>query len=131
MNITNSLENDEYSIFIISSTGNIFFNRKFQFFSENFIENSSRLLNPNEYLFDILSECVRSNAVDFHLIVKRMLWFTVPMIFDDQNKSEVFIDFMFHQLVPELLEGTMIVIKNNQLSDEIMVKKINNLVKSI
>ncbi|CAF4602738.1 unnamed protein product [Rotaria sp. Silwood1] len=103
LNISNSLEHDEYSIFIISAS-----------------ENSSRLLNPSEYLFDILSECVRANIDDYHLIIKRMLWFTIPMILDDNNKSEIFIDFMYHQLVPELLEGTMIVIKNNHLSDEIM-----------
>jgi hypothetical protein len=89
-----------------------------------FIESSSRLLNPTEYLFDILSECVRSNMVDYHLIVKRMLWFTIPMIFDDKNKSEIFIDFMYHQLIPELLEGTVIIIKDNQFSDELMVEKI-------
>jgi hypothetical protein len=59
--------------------------------------------------------------VDYHLIVKRMLWFTTPMIFDENNKSDIFIDFMYNQLVPELLEGTMIVIKNNQFSDEMMV----------
>ncbi|CAF3639551.1 unnamed protein product [Adineta steineri] len=101
-NISNSLEHDEYSIFIISAS-----------------EQSSRLLNPTEYLFDILSECVRSNMTDYHLIIKRMLWFTIPMIFDD-NKSDIFIDFMYHQLVPELLEGTMIIIKNNHFSDDLM-----------
>jgi hypothetical protein len=59
--------------------------------------------------------------VDYHLIVKRMLWFTIPLIFDDKNTSESFIDFMYHQLIPELLEGTMIIIKDNQFSDELMV----------
>ncbi|CAF1426007.1 unnamed protein product [Adineta ricciae] len=102
-NITNSLEHDEYSIFIISPS-----------------DQSSRLLNPTEYLFDVLSECVRSNMVDYHLIMKRMLWYTIPMTFDDNNKSEMFVDFMYHQLIPELLEGTIIVIKNNHLSDELM-----------
>ena len=58
---------------------------------------------------------------DYHLIIKRMLWFTIPLIFDDYNKSEIFIDFMYHQLVPELLEGTMIIIKNNHFSNELMV----------
>jgi len=63
--------------------------------------------------------------IDYHLIVKRMLWFTTPLIFDENNKSDIFIDFMYHQLIPELLEGTMIVIKNNHFSDELMVKKMN------
>ncbi len=53
-----------------------------------------------------------------------MLWFTIPLIFDDKNTSESFIDFMYHQLIPELLEGTMIIIKDNQFSDELMVQKI-------
>jgi hypothetical protein len=97
----------------------------------DFIEHSSRLLNPMEYLFDILSECVRSNMVDYHLIVKRMLWFTIPLTFDVENKSEIFIDFMYHQLVPDLLEGTLIVIKNNHFSDELMVEKKNNSNKLI
>jgi hypothetical protein len=60
--------------------------------------------------------------VDYHFIVKRMLWFNLPIISDSQNNnSEIFIEFMFHQLVPELLEGTMIIINNNHLSDELMV----------
>ncbi len=89
----------------------------------SFKEQSSRLLNPTEYLFDVLSECVRSKMVDYHLIIKRMLWFITPMTFDDNDKSDIFIDFMYHQLVPELLEGTMIVIKDNQFSDEMMVMR--------
>lgn len=86
-------------------------------------EQSSRLLNPTEYLFDILSECVRSNMVNYHLIVKRMLWFTIPMKLDESDKCQIFIDFMYHQSIPELLEGTMIVIKDNHFSDEMMVRK--------
>ena len=62
--------------------------------------------------------------VDYHLIVKRMLWFTIPMMYDEENTSETFIDFMYHQLVPEVLEGTMIVIKENNFSDELMVERI-------
>ena len=65
--------------------------------------------------------------VDYHLIVKRMLWFTTPMIIDEKNTTETFIEFMYHQLVPELLEGTMIIIKNNELSDELMVKNKSSL----
>jgi hypothetical protein len=85
------------------------------------IEHSSRLLNPEEYLFDILNDCIRLKISDFHLIVKRMLWFNIP--FDENNiKSDMFIDFMYHQLVPDLLEGTMIVLHNNSLSDQLMVK---------
>lgn len=85
------------------------------------IEHSSRLLNPEEYLFDILNDCVRLNIINFHLIVKRMLWYNIP--FDENNiKSDIFIEFMYHQLIPEVLEGTMIVLKNNYLSEEFMVK---------
>ncbi|CAF3632068.1 unnamed protein product [Rotaria socialis] len=103
LHMPNSLEYDEYSIFIISTT-----------------ENPSRLLNPNEYLFDILSECVESKMTDYYLIIKRMLWFNIPMIFDNNDKSEMFINFMYHQLVPELFEGTMIAIKDNHISDDLM-----------
>lgn len=89
---------------------------------------SSRLLDPGEYLFDILSECVRSSLSDYHLIIKRMLWFTIPLKLNEQEtNSQFFIDFMYHQLVPELLEGLLIVIKNNYLSDELMVRKSTKL----
>jgi hypothetical protein len=84
-------------------------------------EHSSRLLNPTEYLFDILNECIRSNITDFHLIIKRTLWFTIPFQFTNYNKSEMFIDFMYHQLIPELLEGTLIIQNTNHLSTELMV----------
>ena len=90
------------------------------------IEHLSRLLSPTEYVFDILSECTRSNVIDFHFVVKRMLWFNIPFLFDDSNhQSELFIDFMYHQLVPELHEGTMIVLNNNYLPVELMVKTKN------
>jgi hypothetical protein len=83
-----------------------------------------------EYLFDILSECVRSNVIDYHLIVKRMLWFTIPFTLDNNNnKSEIFMDFMYHQILPELLEGIMIVLNNNHLSDELTVKYSDKLIR--
>ncbi|CAF3546374.1 unnamed protein product [Rotaria sordida] len=103
LNILNTLENDEYSIFIVIAS-----------------EYSSRLLNPTEYLFDIISECARANIIDFHLIIKRMLWFNIPSVFNTNNQSEMFIHFMYHQLIPELLEGTMIILNNNHLSDLLM-----------
>ncbi|CAF2921019.1 unnamed protein product [Rotaria sp. Silwood2] len=103
LNISNILENDEYSIFIIITS-----------------EHSSRLLNSTEYLFDIISECARANIIDFHFIIKRMLWFNIPIIFNNNNQSEMFINFMYHQLIPELLEGTMIILNNNHLSDKLM-----------
>jgi hypothetical protein len=141
VNIPNESEYDEYSIFIISTSGyNSFFHIRhnddngFLRFSSSsssvrgfvsYLESSSRLVDPSEYLFDILSECVRSTMTNYHFIVKRMLWFHLPLKIDaqQQNKSDGFIDFMYHQLVPELLEGTMIVINNNHLPDQSMVDK--------
>ena len=39
---------------------------------------------------------------------------------------------MYHQLIPELLEGTMIIIKNNHLSDDLMVDiSLNSIIISI
>jgi len=86
------------------------------------IEYSSRLLIPSEYLFDILNECLRSNIINYHFIIKRMLWFHIPLQFNDHNQSDMFIDFMYHQLLPELLEGKLIVLNNNILSEQLMVK---------
>ncbi|CAF0977130.1 unnamed protein product [Adineta steineri] len=104
-NISNVLESSEYSIFIISAS-----------------KYSSRLLNLTEYLFDIFNDCIRLNIDDFHLIIKRMLWFTIPFQMNhDDKKSEIFIDFMYHQLIPEFLDGTMIILNNNNnLSDDLM-----------
>ncbi|CAF0846167.1 unnamed protein product [Adineta ricciae] len=103
LNISDELENTEYSIFIISDTKNI-----------------SRLLTPAEYIFDVLNECIRSNLTDFHLIIKRMLWVTIPFVLTSDTHSEMFINFMYHQLVPELTDGKMILLFNNHLSDELM-----------
>jgi len=60
-----------------------------------------------------------------------MLWFTIPFQFDNNNTSEIFIDFMYHQLIPELHEGTMIILNNNHLSEEFMVDISKKLIKSI
>ncbi|UJR10303.1 hypothetical protein I4U23_014509 [Adineta vaga] len=103
LNISDELESTEYSIFIISTSKNI-----------------SRLLNPTEYLFDILNECFRSNIIDFHLIIKRMLWITIPFVLNNDPQSEMFIDFMYNQVLSELIEGKMIILYNNHLSDELM-----------
>jgi len=86
------------------------------------LEHSSRLLNSTEYFFDILNECIRLNIINYHFIIKRMLWLTIPMQFNNNNKSEIFIDFMYYQLIPELLEGTMIILNNNHFSEEFMIE---------
>lgn len=53
-----------------------------------------------------------------------MLWFTNSMISKEKtHQSEIFIDFMYYQLVPEFLEGILIVLLNNHLSDELMVRR--------
>jgi len=50
-----------------------------------------------------------------------MLWYNIP--FEVNNiKFQIFMEFMYHQLIPEVLEGTMIILKNNHLSEEMMVK---------
>ncbi|CAF4054726.1 unnamed protein product, partial [Rotaria magnacalcarata] len=103
LNMSNPLETDEYSIFIISAS-----------------DHSARLLDPKEYLIDIINECLRVNMIDFHFMMKRILWFNIPFIFNTNNQSETFIHFMYHQLIPELLEGTMIILNNNHLSDELV-----------
>jgi hypothetical protein len=87
------------------------------------IEHSSRLLIPTEYLFDILNEYNQSNITNYHFIIKRILWYHIPISFIDHNQSDMFIDFMYHQLLSELLDGKIIVLNNNhQLSEQLMVK---------
>jgi hypothetical protein len=57
-----------------------------------------------------------------------MLWFHIPFQFNENNKSEIFIDFMYHQLIPELLEGILIVFNNNHLSEKFMVEILERLI---
>ena len=86
-----------------------------------FLEYTSRLLNPTEYVFDILNEYTRSNINNYHLILKRTVWFDLPLQRSADAQSDMFVDFMYHQLIPEFLEGTSIVLTKNQLPDESMV----------
>ncbi len=93
------------------------------FFYQIKIENSSRLLNPSEYFYDILNEYHRSNITNYHFIIKRILWYHIPFQLTDHDQSDIFTDFMYHQLLPELLDGKMIVLNNNHhLSEQSMVK---------
>ncbi|CAF1159280.1 unnamed protein product, partial [Didymodactylos carnosus] len=96
LNITNLLEQDEYSIYVISS------------------EHTSRLLNPTEYILDILSECLRTNIGEYHFIVKRLLWYFLPLKFD----NELFINSMYNQIMPDYLDGTMIIVQKHEFTDE-------------
>ena len=77
-----------------------------------------------EYIFDILNEYARSNINNYHLIIKRTVWFDLPLELSDLQQSELFVDFMYHQLIPEFVEGTWIILNNHQLSEESMVKEI-------
>lgn len=116
MKISNNSE-DEYSLFIISTSSKSFLNYEFYYFV--LIEYSSRVLNSTEYFFDILNEYTRLNIINYHFIIKRILWFDLSLQF-----SDMFIDFMYHQLISILFEGTIILLNNNyHLSEELIVIK--------
>lgn len=53
-----------------------------------------------------------------------MLWFNIPMTLSNNNQSEIYIHCMYNQILPEFLDGTMIILKNNHMSDDLMVRKI-------
>lgn len=93
-----------------------------------FLEHTSRFLNPKDYLFDIINEYLQSNKLDFHFTMKRILWFNIPLTFSHDNQSDIFINLIYHQLVSDLLEGTMIIFDANHLSDQLMVKKRNMMI---
>lgn len=51
-----------------------------------------------------------------------MLWYHIPIEITEQYPSDLFIEFMYYQLLPEFREGLMINCKNNHLSDELIVR---------
>ena len=80
-------------------------------------------MNTSEYVFDILSECVRLNIIDFHLIIKRhalvQLFHSDLIAITNQKCSSILCIINFDL---NYFEGTMIILNNSHLSDELTVK---------
>lgn len=78
-------------------------------------EKAARPLNRSEYIFDIITELTKLNN-EFYLIFKRILWY-FPLKFD----CESYIDMMFNQILPDYVEGLVIVTDMNKLSNDLNV----------
>jgi myosin-15 len=105
---TNSvIEQYEYAIYYVVESGLIsLLSFKFPFlhFFSKQIEKTARPLNRCEYIFDIVTELSKLNN-EFYLIFKRILWF-FPLKFE----TEGFVDMMYNQIIPDYLEGLIVVI---------------------
>lgn len=70
----------------------------------------------------MLHECARANIGESHLILKRVLWTAVPFLLKNNTQSELFIDFMYYQLLSDFIDGRMLVLPNHHLSGDQMVQ---------
>lgn len=78
-------------------------------------EKTARPLNRGEYIFDVITELTKLNN-EFYLIFKRILWY-FPLHFD----ADSFIDMMYNQILPDYVEGLVISINNNKISNHLNV----------
>lgn len=80
------------------------------------IEKAARPLNRCEYIFDVITELTKLNN-EFYLIFKRILWY-FPLKYD----SDPYIDMMFNQILPDYVEGLIVVTSANKLSGHLNVE---------
>lgn len=67
-------------------------------------------LNRDEYILDITTELLKNGQI-FYLIFCRSVWF-YPLRLD----SHLYIEVVFNQIAPDYLEGLLLVMPNEQLS---------------
>ncbi|ELU02236.1 hypothetical protein CAPTEDRAFT_227847 [Capitella teleta] len=93
LSINAPLERDEHSIFYV-------------------IENDNRYcpLSREEYLFDITTE-LENHKKPFYLLFQRTSW-VFPLHLSGNN---LYIDVMYHQSLPDYLDGFLLVLKSNSL----------------
>ncbi|OTF73406.1 myosin XV-like protein, partial [Euroglyphus maynei] len=95
LNVTNSLEMDEFSLYCI-------------------IEGDpyTMPLNRDEYILDVTTELLKNGQL-FYLIFCRSVWY-YPLRLD----SHLYIEVVFNQVAPDYLEGLLIQIPGEKLSDD-------------
>lgn len=67
-----------------------------------------------------MNECIQLKIFNYHFILKRILWFTIPYQYDINNQLETFINFMYNQIIPDYLEGLMIIFNDNHFSQQLI-----------
>ncbi|KAH9517053.1 hypothetical protein DERF_007753 [Dermatophagoides farinae] len=97
LNVTNSLEMEEFSLYCIIE-GDPF----------------TMPLNKDEYILDVTTELLKNGQL-FYLIFCRSVWY-YPLRLD----SHLYIEVVFNQVAPDYLEGLLIQIHGEKLSDDIM-----------
>ena len=77
-------------------------------------------LESNEYILDLIAELER-NENTYYLVFCRSVW-----NFELRLDSELYIDIIFHQIVPDYLEGYLTIFTFHQelLQQEILVSMI-------
>ena len=68
-------------------------------------------LNRKEYIFDITTE-LENQQKDYYLLFQRTSWI-FPLHLEQRNPMCV--DVLYHQCVPDYLEGFMVSVPNNML----------------
>jgi myosin XV len=126
LGVQNSLEQYEFAIYYVVEAGKYFPFKSakpnlikfldYILFIGNLLEKAARPLNRCEYIFDVITELTKLNN-EFYLIFKRILWY-----FPLRLESDPYIDMMYNQILPDYVEGLVVVTNsNNKLSSHLNV----------
>ncbi|XP_013793524.1 unconventional myosin-XV-like, partial [Limulus polyphemus] len=72
-------------------------------------------LNREEYILDVTTELLKSGQV-FYLIFCRSVWY-YPLRLD----SQLYIEVIFNQVAPDYLEGLLLIMPGEKLTDDVVV----------
>lgn len=97
LNVNNTLEMEEFSLYCIIE-GDPF----------------TMPLNRDEYILDVTTELLKNGQL-FYLIFCRSVWY-YPLRLD----SHLYIEVVFNQVAPDYLEGLLIIIPHDKLTDDIV-----------
>ncbi|XP_074649564.1 unconventional myosin-XV-like [Tubulanus polymorphus] len=100
LNMTNALEQNEYTIYYVVEK-----------------EHFHAPMNVDEYIFDITTELAHQNR-EYHLLFQRTTWY-----YDIRyDYSDRYIDVMYNQSLSTYLSGNLLVMEQQQLSNQQMVE---------
>lgn len=82
-------------------------------------------LESDEYILDLIAELER-NENKYYLVFCRSVWY-----YELRLDSELYIEIIFHQIIPDYLEGYLLTLPSNsmQISKHILVSPENLLQK--
>ncbi|CDW54393.1 MyTH4 and SH3 9 domain containing protein [Trichuris trichiura] len=85
LNIKSSLEQQEFSLCVVVET--------------------SQILSNDEYILDVTTE-LENNGLDYFILLKRIVWMH-PL----RKDSVLYTDIMFFQILPDYLEGLLVIMR--------------------